>query len=146
MEKSENRMNKWTDIGGGGGGELSRCVQLFCDPTDCSLPVSSVHGISQARILEWVAISFLSSIFPTQGSNLQCRWILYHWATGEAQTILLISQKKETGIKLVEFLNYADTSAIFYYFLFHFLFHLCVSFSLSFLSQTSGLCTKRLGF
>ena len=29
-----------------------------CDPMDCSLPDSSVHGILQARILEWVAISF----------------------------------------------------------------------------------------
>ena len=29
-----------------------------CDPMDCSLPGSSVHGISQRRILEWVAISF----------------------------------------------------------------------------------------
>ena len=36
---------------------LSR-VRLFCDPLDCSIPSSSVHGISQARILEWVAISF----------------------------------------------------------------------------------------
>ena len=34
---------------------LSR-VRL-CDPMDCSLPGSSVHGIFQARILEWVAIS-----------------------------------------------------------------------------------------
>ena len=30
----------------------------LCDPMDCSSPGSSVHGISQARILEWVAISF----------------------------------------------------------------------------------------
>ena len=30
----------------------------LCYPTDCSLPGSSVHGILQARILEWVAISF----------------------------------------------------------------------------------------
>ena len=29
----------------------------LCDPMDCSLPGSSVHGISQARILQWVAIS-----------------------------------------------------------------------------------------
>ncbi|KAM7248331.1 hypothetical protein CapIbe_000370, partial [Capra ibex] len=29
-----------------------------CSPMDCSLPGSSVHGISQARILEWVAILF----------------------------------------------------------------------------------------
>ena len=28
----------------------------FCDPMDCSLPGSSVHGISQVRILEWVAM------------------------------------------------------------------------------------------
>ena len=32
--------------------------QLFCDPMDCNLPESSVHTFSQARILEWVAISF----------------------------------------------------------------------------------------
>ena len=32
------------------------CVQLFWDPMDCSLPGSCVHGISQARILEWVAM------------------------------------------------------------------------------------------
>ena len=37
--------------------ELSRfsCVQL-CDPMDCSPPGSSVHGILQARILEWVTM------------------------------------------------------------------------------------------
>ena len=34
------------------------CWTLFCDLTDCSPPGSSVCGISQARILEWVAISF----------------------------------------------------------------------------------------
>ena len=34
------------------------CVQLFCNPMNCSPPGSSVHGISQARVLEWVAISF----------------------------------------------------------------------------------------
>ena len=33
------------------------CLTL-CDPMDCSLPGSSVHGILQARILKWVAISF----------------------------------------------------------------------------------------
>ena len=33
------------------------CDQL-CGPMDCTLPGSLVHGLSQARILEWVAISF----------------------------------------------------------------------------------------
>ena len=47
---------------------------------DCSLSGSSVHGILQARILEWVAISFSSGIFGTQGLNLglpHCRQTLY---------------------------------------------------------------------
>ena len=37
---------------------------ILCDPMDCSPPGSSVHGILQARILEWVAISF-STIHDT---------------------------------------------------------------------------------
>ena len=41
------------------------CVQLFCNPMDCSLPGSSVHGISQVRILEGIAVSFSRGIFPT---------------------------------------------------------------------------------
>ena len=44
---------------------LSR-VQLFATPVDCSLPGSSVHGILQARVLEWVAISF-SRVLPDPG-------------------------------------------------------------------------------
>ena len=48
---------------------------------DCSLPNSFVHGILQARILEWVAIPLLQGIFLTQESNLgllHCTQILYH--------------------------------------------------------------------
>ena len=36
---------------------LQSCLTL-CDPMDCSLPGSSVHGIYQARVLEWIAASF----------------------------------------------------------------------------------------
>ena len=38
--------------------EVAQSCLTLCDPVDCSLPGSSVHGILQARILEWVAISF----------------------------------------------------------------------------------------
>ena len=38
--------------------QLLSGVRLFCDPMTCRLSVSSVHGIFQARILEWVTISF----------------------------------------------------------------------------------------
>ena len=55
------------------------CPTLW-DPMDCSPPGSSVHGILQARILEWGAIPF-QGIFLTQGLNpglLPHRQILYH--------------------------------------------------------------------
>ena len=45
----------------------------LCHPVNCSPPGSSVHGISQARILEWAAISF-QGIFLTQGLNLSPAW------------------------------------------------------------------------
>ena len=38
--------------------EVAQSCLTLCDPMDCSLPGSSVHGILQVRILEWVAISF----------------------------------------------------------------------------------------
>ena len=38
--------------------EVPQSCLTLCDPMDCSLPGSSVHGIFQARVLEWVAISF----------------------------------------------------------------------------------------
>ena len=69
---------------------LQSCPTLS-NPMDCSPPSSSVHGILQARILEWVAMPSLQAIFPNQRLN-QCllhllhhRRILYRWATREAQ-------------------------------------------------------------
>ena len=38
--------------------EVAQSCPTLCDTMDCSLPGSSLHGILQARILEWVAISF----------------------------------------------------------------------------------------
>ena len=38
--------------------EVTQSCPTLYDPIDCSLPDSSIHGIFQARILEWVAISF----------------------------------------------------------------------------------------
>ena len=38
--------------------EVAQSCTTLCDPTDYSLPGSSVQGIFQARVLEWVAISF----------------------------------------------------------------------------------------
>ena len=38
--------------------EVAQSCPTLCDPMDCSPPSSSVHGISQARVLEWGAIAF----------------------------------------------------------------------------------------
>ena len=43
----------------------------LCNPVDCSLPGSSIHGIFQARVLEWSAIAF-SALLPSPGETLSC--------------------------------------------------------------------------
>ena len=56
------------------------CLTLW-DPMDCSPSGSSIHGISQARILGWVAIPFSRGIFLAQELSPGLphhRWILYH--------------------------------------------------------------------
>ena len=69
------------------------CAQLFCDPMKFSPPGSTVHGIFQARILEWVGISY------SRGSSWSRDWtcfsftgrqVLYHCATWEAKNCPVI--------------------------------------------------------
>ena len=55
---------EWGLIGRISESEVALSCPTLCDPVDCSLPGSSIHGILQARILEWVAISF------SRGSSL----------------------------------------------------------------------------
>ena len=62
---------------------LQSCLTL-CDPMDYSPPDSSVHGILQGKILEWVAIpSSRESSRPRDQTHVSCvvcigRWLLYH--------------------------------------------------------------------
>ena len=46
--------------------EVAQSCPTLCDPMDCSPPSSSVHGIFQARVLEWVAIAFSNIYTHTQ--------------------------------------------------------------------------------
>ena len=46
----------------GGAGLVAQSCPTLCDPMDCSPPGCSVHGISQARVLEWGAIAFSESL------------------------------------------------------------------------------------
>ena len=53
--------------------EVAQSCPTLCDPMDCSLPCSSVHGIFQAGILEWGAISFFrGSSWPRNQTQVSC--------------------------------------------------------------------------
>ena len=68
--------------------EVAQSCLILCDPMDCSLPGSSIHGIFQAVVLEWIAISFSrGSSQPrdrTQVSRIIDRCFTV-WATREVQ-------------------------------------------------------------
>ena len=63
--------------------EVAQSCPNLCDPMDCSLPGFSAHGIFQARVLEWVAISFSSawkwkwshSTSPSEVKSLSRVWL-----------------------------------------------------------------------
>ena len=72
----------------------------LCNPIDFSPPGTSVHGILQERILEWVAISFSrGSSRPRDQTHISCtgRQILYHWATWEAPHSMHTPSKSAYG-------------------------------------------------
>ena len=90
-------------------------VSDSCDSVDCSLPGSSVHGILQARILEWIAISFpRGSSWPRDRTWLSCtagkRFTI--WAIRESQGDLMLEasaailwswgQKQENHWRLIQ--------------------------------------------
>ena len=73
-------------------GLLTKSCQTFCNPLDCSPPGSSLHRISQIRILEWIAISFSRRYSRRRGwtdVSYNGRQILHCWAPREAWTLVL---------------------------------------------------------
>ena len=78
--------------------EVTQLCPTVCNPMDCSLSDSSIHGIFQERVLEWVAISFPRDL-PDPGikpgsPTLHCRQTLYHlnqlWI--HLNTLVLVAQ------------------------------------------------------
>ena len=60
-------------LGGGDAGLVAKLCPTLCNPMDYSLPGSSLHGISQARILEWVGISFSRGCsWPRDWTSVSC--------------------------------------------------------------------------
>ena len=65
---------------------IAQLCPTLCDPKDCSLPGSSVHGILQARILEWVAIHF------SRGSSQPRDWTWVSCIAGRFFTVWAIEK------------------------------------------------------
>ena len=65
--------------------EVAQLCPTLSDPMDCSLPGSSIHGILQARVLEWGAIAFSEEstgcVFkiPTQSRTLWLTCLIFEW-------------------------------------------------------------------
>ena len=55
--------------------EVAQSCPTLCNPTGCSLPGSSVHGIFQTIVLEWIAISF------SKGSSKILEWVAYPFSS-----------------------------------------------------------------
>ena len=78
--------------------EVAQSCLTLSDPVDCSLPVSSVHGIFQARVLEWGAIAF---------SGINARQT-YNYPLVENQNItvvLVLAFRAEPSLNLFIFIH-----------------------------------------
>ena len=74
--------------------DVSQLCPTLCDPVDCNPPGSSVHGIFQARVLEWVSISFSMSLLFNMLSRLvitffpRSKHLLISWLQSPSAVIL----------------------------------------------------------
>ena len=77
-------------LGVGGGGLGTQLCPTLCDPMGCSPPGSSVHRTSQARILEWVAISFYNEILLSNEKG----WPLKYTTAWNNLRIIVLGERK----------------------------------------------------
>ena len=86
--------------------EVAQLCLTLCDPTDCSLPGSSVLGIFQAKTLEWVAISF------SGGSSQPRDWT---WVSHIVSRSFFLSATREVphnSVKIIRFSQLTDSIII----------------------------------
>ena len=88
---------------------VTQLCPTLCDPMDCSPPGSSVHEIFQARILEWVAISFSRGSSQPRDRTWVSRTagkFFTNWATREAQSLAhLLTKFPFLFLPIVKLLN-----------------------------------------
>ena len=105
---------------------VAQSCPTLCDPMDCSPPGSSVHGLLQARTLEWVAISlFRASSWPGDRTQVSCiaGRFCFVWASREAHAPLLphliISSMSGSPILLSLLRFFIQFPCFFFFFFFY---------------------------
>ena len=114
--KYTNTEHRLHTITGESESEVAQSCPTLCDPMACRLPGSSLHGILQARVLEWVAISFSRGSSRPRGRTLDSRIPgrrFNLWATREAVTITgnymqKISQTPKPNPSILTFCSFLD--------------------------------------
>ena len=106
---------------------VTQSCTTLCDPMGCSPPEFSVHWIYQARILEWVAISF-SRASSRPGHWTRISWIgrqiPYHWATREGTVDLQYQVSFKIYNKVIQLhINTYTHRYVYVYVLFQILLH-----------------------
>ena len=94
-------------------------IPTLCDLMDCSLPGSSIHRILQARILEWVAISFSrGSSWPRDRTRVSCiagRFFTV-WATREAyQFLTLVNRPLPWNLSKINLCLFNKSKQLFFF-------------------------------
>ena len=85
----------YIDCSGESESVVGQSCPTLCDPVDCSLLGFSLHGVLQARILEWVAMFFSRGASqPRDGTQVSCTAgrCFNLWATREAPTVVVVTQ------------------------------------------------------
>ena len=72
--------------------EVAQSCPTLCDPMDCSLPGSFFHGISQARVLEWVAIAF----------SVGADYMMWNAEPDESQARIMIAGKNINSFRYAD--------------------------------------------
>ena len=108
--------------------EVAQSCPTLCNPMDCSLPDSSVHGIFQARVLEWVAFAFSVGYLEVCFLNSMCFFFFFYsffflMSVAKGLSILFIFSKNQLLVLLiftfVSFISFSFISAWMFMISFH---------------------------
>ena len=80
--------------------EVAQSSPTLLDPMDCSLPGSSVHGIFQARVLEWGAIAFSGTVHLYLVKYVLKLLVLFVWIINYVRKEPILSPFLKSNLKL----------------------------------------------